>query len=134
MISHIILPQHRLILVKTSGEVTFDQAVALRHDIHGDPLYQREFDGLTDLRTQVSGLTAHDVKRFVDALQSEPTHCTGRWAFVVDEPTQTALSYYYGQLRDKGRSTNVFSTSDAALDWLRVERKGEVSELLEDLG
>jgi hypothetical protein len=134
VISHIILPQHRLILTRASGPVTLKDLLDLFDQVNRDPLYDRDFDGLTDIRDQRTTLTPKEMKQYVERISVDPMRSRGRWAFLASEPTDTALSYFYGQLLDGGSSTSVFATLDAALQWLRPGAEQDyIEERLDDL-
>lgn len=119
MISHLILPQRRLILVRSSGVVTLDELAGLAVALHQDPLYDRGFDGISDLRGQTQGPSPQELKQHVSSLKADPRYSLGRWAFIASAPADTALGYFFGQLFDGGANTSVFSSLEAALAWLR---------------
>ncbi|MDP6579642.1 MAG: hypothetical protein QF681_03215 [Vicinamibacterales bacterium] len=83
----------------------------------GTPLYDQSYDSIVDVRESDSRFGLDELKSLLDAVRNKGITPTGRRAFVVDSPRETALAMLDGQLVTSSQ-TRVFSTEEAAYEWL----------------
>ncbi|NPA36329.1 MAG: hypothetical protein GXO47_05720 [Chlorobi bacterium] len=114
-----------IIHINFTGEVTFDQLKELSKNfseqrIKGDTLLL-----LYDLRNAKLNFTVKDYKNISDmAQESTKGYKMVKAAFVVSSPKLTAMLSIFAQLTwSRHTQRKVFSTTSAALAWLRLFNK-----------
>jgi len=116
-----IYPEQRVIYVRYSGTFSFERLAATAKTLWGDPRYSRDYHGIVDfLHGPVSAPMA-DVRKLIELVQQSPHTSRGRWAAVTTAPVATALALVYGQALAQRHAFEVFSSWEAACDFIGTE-------------
>jgi|TARA_B100002003_G_scaffold201590_1_gene193373 signal transduction histidine kinase/ActR/RegA family two-component response regulator len=107
----------KLVVLRVRGTVHASDIAQIGEEYGRHPLYDPSYDSIIDARELDSQFGLDELRSLLDAVRSKGITPTGRRAFVVDSPRETALAMLYGQLVSS-RQSRVFSTEEAAYEWL----------------
>ncbi len=108
-----LYPDDRIVAFKFTGKLTLDGVINSYQRIIVDPLFRKDYIGISDWRMVQSNLTLEEVRKLVDwVIANDITH--GRWVAIVDEPLVTAYSIYYSDKVASVHDLFVCSTKQAA--------------------
>jgi hypothetical protein len=114
-----IIPEYRLIVESLHGMVDLRMLCALRRIEMRDPVFQKGFDIISDVRNAQLNLSASDLLEFAAHQEAINWGNTpNKTAILAATPKQIALSYML--LRKSGKTVfdgEVFSTIEGLSDW-----------------
>lgn len=117
--SYIIDPRRKLILQRFAGRFTVAEIIDCVRRLWADPLFDRSYCGLADISGMEAGTDLSDLRALISFLQKERARIsTGRWAIVAISPMTTAAAFFYQNAMGAIHPVEVFSTSEAAAEWL----------------
>ncbi|MGH8047876.1 MAG: hypothetical protein ACREKL_11570, partial [Chthoniobacterales bacterium] len=91
---YVILPEHRCIAIRYTGTITLPDVIASTKELWADPLYDKTYNGITDLSRATAGGSVEEIAPLVD-FYKHPETSTGRWAVIFTEPKFTALGLLF---------------------------------------
>jgi hypothetical protein len=107
----------QLVVLSFAGEVGYGDLVACINECRSDPRYSPSFRGVADLRNVTLNLTRQEVIDLAGyVVGNEMT--SGTWALLADNPQNTALSFLYMSVASQQYPIRVFSSVEAASDFL----------------
>lgn len=120
MFSISIHPTQRLAVIRFSGPVDTEQAAECIRRFAGLPDYDPGLNGVVDLRGALVTVSAEQAKGLArQSLERELS--MGKWAFLAETPMNTALALLYADVLAKRHESRIFSTVEAAADYLGVD-------------
>ncbi len=119
--SYLILPEKKLIIGKFAGPTRAEDIKGLLMKIWSDPLFDRTFHMLIDFTRAVLKLGMLEVTVLCDAIMSIAGGAMGSAAIIASGPVGTALAMLFSKGISLITPSEVFSTWDAALDFLGVD-------------
>jgi hypothetical protein len=119
MYSHKIHSSHRLSILHFSGRTTATEITRCLSQLYADPEFSTEFDGLADFRGVTQSVEPEELRSVVALVASQGV--IGRWALLVDKPTETALAMIYRELITPVHPLSVFSTLRGASNYLGLD-------------
>ena len=113
-------PDHRILIESLSGEITADSLRETCEQRLENPRLEAATRLLTDERAVTSyAVSGHDVREIAGEVRESAHLFEGkRWAFLVADQRTAALTLLFQQVLRDALDIRVFSTPDAALDWL----------------
>lgn len=127
MITYKVFTKQKLVSVKYTGEVTFQELLDWHNEIFADPEYKMGFDGLFDYRNclfQVSGNEISDLATFI----SSGNKVSGKSVHLTDSPLPTALVIIYKDLAKNVHDVEVFSTINGVSAFLGYDVTPYISD------
>jgi len=122
--TYLILPEKRLIIERFTGSTGLEEIKNLLGRVFADPLFDRSFHTLMDFTKAVLKTGLEEVALLCEFISSVAGGCIGSTAIIAAGPMGTALA----MLISKGLSfftpSEVFSTGEAALDFLGLDLSG----------
>ena len=112
-----IVPEENLIVLQFSGEVLWEEVGRYYGELVKDPNYHQELMGVCDLRGAELMFTPEESKMLA-RISREQQLTRGRWAFIADTPSGTALAMIFGKEIGDFHESQFFSSVDAASDFL----------------
>ncbi len=119
--SYEILPEKRLICLRYEGAFTLKELLMGTELLWSDQRYHPDYQGIVDLTDSTVGVGWADFRAFVEFLCREDRTSRSRWAAVAGTPLAAACALLYKQACTAPHSLDVFSTWDAACNFLKVE-------------
>lgn len=125
-----IFPENRLIIESLCGEVDLRMLCALRRIEIRDPVFQKGFDIISDVRNAQLNLTATDLLNFAAHQEAiKWGNKANKTAIFATTPKQIALSY---MLLNKSGKTElnggVFSTLAGLMNWLNISVNNHIKK------
>jgi hypothetical protein len=117
---YVILPEKRCIVIRYSGVLTLNDVTASTQALWADPLYDKMYNGISDISRATPGGNTDDVGKLVDFFK-HPETSTGRWAVITSEPKFTALSLLFKSSCYAKPWIEMFTSWEAACAFLGVE-------------
>lgn len=127
--SYEIFPDRRAIVVRYVGTFTLEQLHASALTLWNDPRYARDYDGLVDVSHSSANVDITDFRAFVSLVRNDSRVSQGRWAAVVTTPFATACSFLYRSALASHHTFEIFSTWEAACEFLNLPIKQETLRL-----
>lgn len=122
--TYLILPGKRLIIERFTGPTGLEEIKSLLTRVFSDPLFDRTFHTLMDFTNAVLRTGLEEVALLCEFIASVSGGAIGSTAIIAAGPMGTALA----MLISKGLSfftpSEVFSTGEAALDFLGLDFSG----------
>jgi len=119
--SYLILPEKNLVIGSFEGPTGAGEIKGLLHEIWADPLFDRAFHMVLDFTRAILKIGMAEVAMVCQSMVSIAEGVMGSAAIIASGPVGTALA----MLLSKGISliapSAVFSTWDAAMDFLGVD-------------
>lgn len=115
-----ILPQERLIVVVVRGPVDRDRFHTAMYQLWNHPDYPSSKLFLFDISQADLLFTPAQIQALKQEVRRNPQAFKGRGAMVTHTPMQTALGMIYNQHLPQGLEAEIFSTWEAACDFLGV--------------
>ncbi|MFA7344451.1 MAG: hypothetical protein WC003_09115 [Terrimicrobiaceae bacterium] len=119
--SYLILPEKKLIIGRFVGPTGLEDILKLLKKIWSDPLFDRAFHLLVDFTRAALKIGMGEVTALCHSMMAVADGVMGYAAIIASGPAGTALA----MLISKGISlitpSSVFSTWDAAVDFLGVD-------------
>ena len=113
-----ILPERRVILQRYAGSFSLADLLASTQRLWDDPLYSRSYDGIVDLSATSVAISMNDLRSLIGFLRTSERTSTGRWGAVANSPLVTACAMIYQRAIAPVHEFEVFSTWDAACDYI----------------
>ncbi|MEB3161863.1 MAG: hypothetical protein VKK80_01425 [Prochlorothrix sp.] len=111
-------PEQRLITERYQGVVTIHNIKNAIQTLAADPLFCPDYSSLVDLRVCDFKFDLQDLEELLSCHHQVFGITEGKTALVVNNPRDTALSVLFKNYVDGARQIDVFSTCEAAQDWL----------------
>ncbi len=128
MIKYLIDTEKEFVTAKMTGVVSYPELISWHFEIKNRPDYKKHFSGVTDFRN-ATVLSDPDGMLQIIRFIEEQEITTGRWACLVDKPNETSLATFYEMNTPSSYEMKVFSTEEAASDYLHQEISSMLSEL-----
>ena len=120
MYSFKIIPELNLIVLRLSEVVFWEDIEEYYGKLIKDPNYHRELMGVCDLRGADMRFTPEQSK-ILAQMSREQQLTTGKWAFIADTPSGTALSVVFGREIEDFHDSQFFCTVESASDYLDID-------------
>ena len=105
-----------------SGNCTIHDLEEVLRNFSGDEKLNPDFDLLTDFRDCVFEFKPDEMAHFYEIFNARPQSTKNRRsAILVSNPHETAVMFIHKMKMSETRTIEVFSTRDAALNWLNEE-------------
>ena len=111
--------ERRFVELRYEGVVDTSTVLEALRAVQDRAPFDRIRYGLSDFRNATLAVDKHDLPRFVAAKNSD-LFGEARWAFLMDSPRETAIGMLYTTMKEQLYECEIFSTRQAALDWLEV--------------
>ncbi len=102
-----------------AGRCSFENLEAVLVQLCQDPRFDPDYDILTDLHACEFELGLEQVELFAQLFMDMFKESKGKSALLVDSPRETATSMIFQDMVTQARWVEVFSTREAALNWVR---------------
>ncbi len=113
-----VFPEPKLVIVRFFGDVIFEDLGSALKAVQNDPNFKPSFLGVTDLRTVEFKVAPKVLAQFFeDHVKTKQN--ANRWAYLVVQPKETALAYFYTNLFNSDKR-KCFSTCLGASSYLGV--------------
>lgn len=119
--SYLILPEKKLIIGKFEGPTGSEDIKRLLMEIWSDTLFDRAFHMVMDFTRAALNIGMAEVTMLCDAIVGIAGGVMGRAALIASGPVGTALAMLFSKGISLITHSEVFSTWDAALDFLGVD-------------
>jgi hypothetical protein len=119
--SYLILPEKNLIVGKFSGPTGAHDIKGLLMQIWSDPLFDRAFHMVLDFTRAALKIGMAEVTMLCESIMSVADGVMGSAAIIASGPVGTALAMLFSKGISLVTPSEVFSTWDAALDFLGVD-------------
>ena len=119
---YVILPEVRCIVQRFTGMVTLGDVMEASARMWEDPMYDRHYDVLSDLRGAETSAVPRDVYDLLAFLR-RPEVSVGRCAAIFADRKGTALAYFFRAASALNSQMEVFSTWEGAAEYLGVKVK-----------
>ena len=113
--------EKNLITVVWEGIFTIEDVKVALDGMYRSPEYVPHYKGITDVRAANFQMSTTDLEENHRYVSSHPNRPTGPWAVVCETPKQVAHAYKYKAKKESSHTTNVFSTFEAAHEWLILQ-------------
>ncbi|MEN8169205.1 MAG: hypothetical protein ABFS08_03195 [Pseudomonadota bacterium] len=120
MYQYHIVAEHNLIVLKLSGVVHWEDIGRYFGELVENSDYHRELKGVCDLRGADLQFSPEESKQLA-RISREQQLTTGRWAFITDTPSGTALAIIYGREIGDFHTSKFFTTIAAASEFLSID-------------
>ncbi|KKI99628.1 hypothetical protein [Prochlorothrix hollandica] len=117
--SYTIFPEQRLIIEQYRGKATVAGLKESVHSLSIDPKFSADYDIIVDLRHCDFKFDPQDLEEFLGFHHKIYGISDSKTAMIVDNPRDTALSVLFKSYVEGARSIEVFSTLDAAKEWIQ---------------
>ena len=117
MIEYRIDEKAGIVVVRFSGDITYDDLTRWYDEMGNDKRFSNRFNGATDMRRANMKLARGDMARLSEYISSRDL-TFGRWAVLVEDTKITALSLIYGEHSDTTHDAEVVSSEEAASAYL----------------
>jgi hypothetical protein len=112
-----IYKTEKMVVMQFSGEAGFSDMVACFNECASDPDYSPSYNGVADIRQLKLAFTVPEIKGL--AAYVVANHLSeGKWAVLVNEPTDTALAFVYAAEVSCQHPISIFYTIEAASNFL----------------
>ncbi len=118
-----IFPEERSISVRYEGKFTLAELLVCSGKLMDDAKYAPEYDGIVDLTHLGLGVEISDFRTLINFVQGHARISKGRWAAIAETPLSTAFGLVYKRAMGSRQTFEVFSTSEAACDFIGVRRE-----------
>lgn len=108
----------KLIVTCFSGPFDADAFIACIEQLWADPDYDRTFEGFADITLVDPTFNLDDIRRVIAFLRDNRLTNIGRWAVITDTPLAAAGAYFYQKSMATVHHIEVFSTREAACNFL----------------
>ncbi|HTL67489.1 MAG TPA: hypothetical protein VL200_07500 [Lacunisphaera sp.] len=116
-----IYPEHRAILVRCAGNFTMEDLLSTPRRIWADPRYSPDFAGLVEITDASLRIDMNDLRTLTTFLAREPATSRAPWAAVTDLPVAIACSFVYRKAMRRRHAFEVFSSREAACNFLKLD-------------
>lgn len=127
MFQYRIHPEQSLVIVKYEGEIRLNEILNACRAFSSDPAFMPHYNAVCDVRKADMLMSRHEVAELASVLCNE-VKISGRWAHIIDSPASAVTASRYSQQCEKFHENNMFSTIEAAADYLEIE---ELNKYLE---
>jgi hypothetical protein len=117
---YVILPEKRCIAIRYSGVISLADVISSNQELWADPLYDKTYNGISDLSRASTGGTVDDVGPLLDFFK-HPDTSTGRWAVIVTEPKFTAMTLLFKSSAYTKPWIEMFTSWESGCAFLNVE-------------
>ena len=126
MITFTILPEKSVIVIRSVGDTSIEECVALMKTMREDPNFSDEFDVINDNREMTSAYSIEDIQEAIYHQKSYELSSTkkSKNAIVVREDLYFGVSRTYEmlyELDNSNRTVEVFRDINNALAWLEID-------------
>ncbi len=115
-----IFPEKRLIIIKYYGEFRYNDIVEASLTSSKHPDFRADYNGVSDERKADIIMSPREAEKLVNLLQKELA-LSGRWAHLIDSPRSAVSANEYGKHCEEFHDNNIFSSVEAAGDYLDIE-------------
>jgi len=115
-----VFPEQRLVSVRYTGEVVFEELVRVCRELSNVPDFQLNFCGVSDERLADVVMSREEVDHLAQFVQHE-IGFSGRWVHLINSPSSAVSANEYGKRRAGGYVDNIFSSVEAAAEYLDIE-------------
>ena len=115
-----ILPEHKLIVETITGPITVEEMAKKTDQMFNDPLYDPSFAFIGDFRGAISRMTKVELYAYASLLNESKMFGESKWAVIADDPIVVALSHLFQQRIEKAENIGIFSTPEAAAQFIEV--------------
>lgn len=119
--SYLILPEKNLIIGRFEGPTGAHDIKGLLVEIWSDPLFDRAFHMVMDFTRAALKIGMAEVTMLCDSIMGVAGGVMGSAAIIASGPVGTALAMLFSKGIALITPSEVFSTWDAALDFLGVD-------------
>ena len=117
--SYQIYSEQRLLIVTIQGEFTVEKLMIESQRMIEDPEFDTSYEGIVDMREATANVSKVEMLGFADIMeQTGIFSIKTKWAFITTDPVVLTLSETYKNRLNQGDDTQVFSTAEAAVDFL----------------
>jgi len=131
-----IFPERKLIVARFTGTIAYQDVLQWFDEAREHPDFSQEFPGLVDLRKAAFGMvpggkTGKMAKkaRALAEYMTKIDFTTAKWAILTDTPMETSLMMVYSKDASQRHPIEIFSTVEAAEDYLGVALEYALQEL-----
>ncbi len=111
--------ERRLVEIRYQGVVDTPTLLEALSSVHEQVTFGPIAFGISDFRGATLQVEKADFPKFIAA--KDPQLFEGaRWALLIDSPRETALGMVYTRMKEQLHSYEIFSTREAALQWLQL--------------
>ena len=117
----------RLVELRYEGKLDTETMLQALRSVHEKVTFGPIRYGISDFRGTSLEIDKTEFPLFIAA--KDPNIFGGaKWAFLIDSPRETALGMVYTRLKEHVHEFEIFSTREAALEWLQLPEAEESSE------
>ena len=131
-----IFPERKLILASFTGTIDYREVLQWFDEVRAHPDFSQKFRGLVDMRKGVfgaipGGKTGKMVEkaRALAEYMTKIDFTTTQWAILADTPMETSLMMVFSKGASQKHPIKVFSTVEAAENYLGVPLESALQEL-----
>ena len=131
-----IFPEHKLIVARFRGTIVYQAVLQWFDEAREHPDFTQEFQGLVYLRKAVFGMVPGgkpgkmaEKARVLAEYMTKIDFTTSKWAILTDTPMKTSLMMVYSKDASQRHPIEIFSTVDAAEDYLGASLEYALQEL-----
>jgi hypothetical protein len=122
-----IYPELALSAITFQGLVDFELVQKSIEELGAHPDFSPDYRGVVDHRKSDIRMSPSEVRQVASMVQSTDT-TRGRWAMLVDTPQVTALGTIYVEAIQGQHEETLFSTIEAASNYLEIDLSGIVAQ------
>jgi hypothetical protein len=115
-----ILPEKRCIAMRYTGTITLADVIASTRKLWADPLYDRAYNGISDISRALPGGHVDEVHALLDFFK-RPETSAGRWAVITTDPKFTALALLFKSSSYSKPWIEMFTSWESACAFLNTE-------------
>jgi hypothetical protein len=128
-----IFTERKFIVARFTGTIVYQDVIQWFDDTRRQPDFSQELPGLLDLRKakfgRVSGGKMAEKARALAEYMVKIDFTTAKWAILTDAPMETSLMMVYSKGASQKHPIEIFSTVEAAEDYLGVSFAHALQEL-----
>jgi hypothetical protein len=109
----------RFVELRYEGVVDVPTLLEAITSINEQVSFEHIMYGISDFRGATMKVEKSDLPKFIAAKDPE-LFGRARWALLIDSPRETALGMVYTRMKEQVHRHEVFSTREAALEWLQI--------------
>ncbi len=131
-----IFPERKLILACFTGTIDYREVLQWFNEVRAHPDFSQKFQGLVDMRKAAFGMMPGGKKskmaekaRALAEYMTKIDFTIARWAILADTPMETSLMMVYSVDASQKHPIKIFSTVEAAENYLGVPLESALQEL-----